>query len=87
MIKAISRHILEVSETGNKYFDRAWLIVNPQYMNCGADIIEAEAADYLHDLDAPYSMRHRNGFLVKAANFLFAAISGGLITAAFIQLY
>ena len=87
MIKAVSRQILEVSQTGNTYFEKAWLMVAPELMNAGADTLEAEAGEYLRSLDAPCAIKRRRRIALKALTLLASAASGGLVTAALINLY
>lgn len=87
MIKAVSRQILEVSDTGNTYFEKAWLMVSPEFMNVGANKLEDEAESYLSELDAPSSMKKHRRLVEKTLSFLAAALSGGLVTAAALQLY
>lgn len=84
MIKAVSRQILEVSETGNAYFAKAWLMVDPSCMN---DDLSDEAESYLRALDPPSELRRRRNPLKKAARYLCSAAVGGLVTALLIQLY
>ena len=47
MIKAISRQVLEVFDTGNAYFEKAWLMVSPEFSSSDSERLEAEAEDYL----------------------------------------
>lgn len=82
MIKGISRQIIEVTETQNNYFERAWLVVNPEYLNVGASRIEREAEGYLRNLKPPYSMRNKKGLLMRIVSLFSAAVGGSVITAA-----
>ena len=85
MIKAISRQILEVSDTGNTYFEKAWLMINPQYMNAGDGQLEEEAEGYLCALDAPGAVKARGSTLRRVFRFLASAACGGLATALFFR--
>ena len=87
MIKAISRNMLEVVDTGNAYFDKAWLLVAPELAHCSSDILEAEASDYICSIDPPSVFKQRSRLLPKAARYLFSAAVGGLVTALMLQLY
>ena len=87
MIKAISRQILEVSDTGNTYFEKAWLMISPEFMNSGADRLENEAEGYLRGLDAPSSIKNNHRFALRFFSLIASAAAGGLITAVFFQLY
>lgn len=82
MIKGISRQIIEVTETQNNYFERAWLVVKPEYLNVGANRLEREAERYLKNLKPPYSMRNRRGLLMRIVSLCSAAVGGSVVTAA-----
>ncbi|MCI8554017.1 MAG: hypothetical protein HFJ80_03625 [Clostridiales bacterium] len=43
MIKGINRQIIEVTDTGNPYFERALLIVRPHCADTPGDRLRAEA--------------------------------------------
>lgn len=87
MIKAISRQVLEVVDTGNAYFDKAWLMVAPELTSADRSTLEAEAAEYICSLDPPGAFKQRRRLLPKALRYLFSAAAGGLVTALIIQLY
>ncbi len=82
MIKSVSRHILEVSETGNSYFERAFLIVAPQYMNSDCSKIELEAENYLKSIEPPIAIKRNGNLFIRSIGFVISAIGGGLVTAA-----
>lgn len=43
MIKGISRQIVEITNTGNPYFERAWLVVKPSFTDQPEDSLQVEA--------------------------------------------
>lgn len=43
MIKGINRQIIEVTDTGNTYFERALLVVRPTCSECEDDLLREEA--------------------------------------------
>lgn len=43
MIKGVSRQILEVTNTGNPYFERAFFVVKPSFADHPADHLKREA--------------------------------------------
>ncbi len=87
MIRAISRQILEVSDTGNNYFEKAWLMVSPEYTNVGANKLESEAEGYLRGLDAPSSFKSGRRAMMRLLSLLASAACGGVLTAVVFQLY
>ncbi len=80
MIKAISRQILEVSDTGSAYFDHAWLMVSPEFSTASPENINSMAEDYLSSLDAPFGIRRSRAKrrLLRAASLLVSAAAGAL---------
>ena len=80
MIKAVSRQILEVNHTENKYIEKAWLVLNPEYSNVGADTIEKEAGSYLSLVRPPYDLTKMRIPLGSVLNSLLSAFAGGILT-------
>ncbi len=85
MIKGVNRQIIEVTDINNSYFERAWLVIKPQYMNCGASSIENEADKYLKNLKPPYTLRNGRTLIMKLIRLLSAALVGSLVTALLFQ--
>ncbi len=87
MIKAISRQILEVSDTGSIYFAKAWLMISPEYADEDEQKLEGEAERYLCSIDAPGAVKSRSRTLRRVMRFLASAACGGLVTAMFLKVY
>ena len=86
MIKGISRRIIEVQETGSLYYERAYLVVKPEYDSAERQILEEEAKKILRDLDAPSTWKRRGIFRWKRAMWVLCALlTGGLLTALLIK--
>ncbi|MBQ1388335.1 MAG: hypothetical protein IIY78_01780 [Clostridia bacterium] len=81
MIKAISRQILEVSDTGSAYFDHAWLMVSPQFSTAKPEYISAQAENYLGSLDAPSGIK-RSGTKRRLILSLYCLLSAAIGAAA-----
>lgn len=43
MTKGINRQMIEITDTGNTYFERALLVVRPTCSDCEDDLLRAEA--------------------------------------------
>ena len=43
MIKGVNRQMIEVTETGNPYFERALLVVRPTCSECEDELLREEA--------------------------------------------
>ncbi|WP_101697334.1 hypothetical protein [Clostridium minihomine] len=61
MIRGISRQIIEVRETGNIYYESAYLVVKPEYASAERELLEKEARKILRSLDAPSGMKKARG--------------------------
>ena len=47
MIRGVNKQIIEVSETGSRYFERALLFVRPEFMAADHDRLLTEAKRYI----------------------------------------
>ncbi len=80
MIKGVNRQVIEVSETGNAYYEKAWLVVRAQYSGTPRETLEAQAKTFIKDMDTPSSIKRKG-----AKGYLFlrmgiSAFAGSLIT-------
>lgn len=53
MLRGVSKQIIEINETGNKYFDRAVLYVSSDYIGSPNDRLTAEAQRLVSVMDEP----------------------------------
>ena len=72
MIKGISRQIIEVADVQNRYFEKAWLVIKPEYAYVGAVTIDKQADTYLSGLTPPLSLQ-KNRMRIKY--FTLCAVS------------
>lgn len=80
MIKGVNRQIIEVSDTGNLYYEKAWLVVRSQYSNTPKETLEAQAKTLIKEMDTPSSIKRKGAkgyFLVRMG---LSAFAGSLIT-------
>ena len=80
MIKGINHTIIETNETGSEYYERAMLIIKPEYASVQRSILEAEAKRLLKEFDAPSAIRSGTGKLKMLLSLIAAAISGAAIS-------
>ncbi len=59
MIKGINHSMIELQETENEYYERAILIIRPEYAAVQRSVLEKEALRMLHELDAPSVMQEK----------------------------
>ncbi len=81
LIKGVSRQIIEVSDTKNTYYDKAWLVVKPEYAGVERRILEQEAKRLLREMDSPSAMKPKRALMfwvlrLGAAALVGAAVSG-----------
>ncbi len=84
MIKGISHSMIEVNETENDYYERAILIIRPEYASAQRAVLEDEARRLIRDMDAPSAMRsgrrRLRNILVASSLVGLGALLGGLLT-------
>ena len=61
MVKGVNKTIIEINNTGNNYFERAILFIDPEYCYLSEKRIKNEALKYLNGVnkDYPVSLRQR----------------------------
>ena len=84
MIKGINRQIIEVTEIGNAYYERALLVVKPEYASLENAKLEREAKKVLKELETPSSIQKKNRVLYWTVRLGAAAVFGSAVTALFV---
>ncbi len=82
MIKGINHTIIELSETGNEYYERALLIIRPAYASVQRAILEEEARKMLKNMDAPSILRSKKGkfrLLLLCAGCILLGLMAGVL--------
>ena len=81
MVKGISRQIIEVQETGNPYYEKAYFVVKPAYDDAERAVLEKEARKLLKKMDAPGALRKRARRTLLLAAYLAACfLLGGVLS-------
>lgn len=80
MIKGVNRSIIEVLETGSTYYERALLVIKPEYASAQRDVLEKEAKKILSEMGAPSSLKHRGSRLKLIVSLAASAILGAAVT-------
>ena len=81
MVRGVSRQIIEVPDTGNIYYEKAYLVVKPEFSDAQRTLLEKEAKCVLREMDAPSSIKRKNKKWITALYFLVAALVGAGIMA------
>lgn len=81
MVRGVSRQIIEVPDTGNIYYEKAYLVVKPEFSDAQRTLLEKEAKRVLRAMDAPSSIKQKNKKWMTVLYFLAAALVGAGIMA------
>ncbi|MGN0498698.1 MAG: hypothetical protein ACI4F6_06535 [Acutalibacteraceae bacterium] len=79
MIKGINRQIIEINQTGSLYYEKALLIVKPEFASAQQQVLEREALRILKKMDAPSSYKRKSRLAVKIIFALACSLCGGLL--------
>lgn len=80
MIKGISHQIIEVTDTQNRYYERALLILRPEYASVSREILEKEAKKLLTKMDTMSSIKPKNVFFSRILSYCLVCAIGALTT-------
>lgn len=82
MIKGVNRQVLEVHETGTKYFEKALFFVRPEYSTLSEKRLNEKALQALSGTaKVPVTKRAKlKTVILKVIYLLFAAVAGAGIT-------
>lgn len=80
MIKGVNRQVIEVVNTGNLYYERALLVVRPEYESAQRELLEREARRFVKGMKAPSAMKRRRIIISKAVFFILTAAAASAIT-------
>ncbi len=80
MIKGINKQVIEISNTGNPYYEKAWLIVNPEFSHLHQNMLEKEAVRLLKETDKPSCMKTKRNFFFWIVRLGASAFAGAGLT-------
>ncbi len=81
MIKGVSRQVVEVTNTGNPFFERALLVVRPSYTDQPTDTLQKAAQHVLHSQNGYTGLQRarRWRYMRQAAWVLLGGVLGVLV--------
>lgn len=87
MVKGINRQVLELSETGSRYFEKALFFVKPEYSRESESVLRQSAIRAVNDgVGVPKSRRRKvKSKIAFFAELLVSAGAGAAITAMIIR--
>lgn len=78
MIKGVNRQMIEISDTGSPYFERALLVIHPGMDAANEDTLAAAARDMLKSANScSHLRRNRRRLLAVRIGWLLAAGGAG----------
>lgn len=81
MIKGINHQVIEVTDTDNRYYERALLVLRPEYASVSREILEKEARKLISQMDTVSTAKKKRLVASRILSaFLYTAI-GSLATA------
>ncbi len=86
MIKGINHKIIEVTETESIYYERAYLLVRPEYEEAEEAVLRKEAKKLLSDVGTPSSIKGRRTFFywfLRTVPLVVAGIGTGVLIGIF----
>lgn len=86
MIKGINRAIIEVTDTGNVYYERALLVLRPEYTDVQRGLLEKEAKKMLISMQAPSAIKKRHAVLYWVLRLGLSALVGALVASLYFML-
>lgn len=87
MVKGINRQVLELNDTGSRYFEKAFFFVKPEYSRESESVLRQSALRAVNEgLGVPKSRRQKiKSKVALFAELLISAGAGAVITALIIK--
>lgn len=81
MLKGINRYVIEVTKTDNIYYERAILIVRPEFAEEERRVLEKEARKMLKEMNAPSIIRNKKQIIKHLLWLSGAVLLGAFVSA------
>ncbi len=81
MIKGINHQVIEIADTENRYYERAFLVLRPEYASISRELLEKEARKLIKNLDTVSSSKPKRVMLSKLLTCCVFLAIGALSTA------
>lgn len=79
MIRGINHQVIEITETDNIYYERALLVVRPEYSSAQKTLLEREAKRMLKGMSGPSVIKPKHMFMYWALRLGAAAAFGAVL--------
>ncbi len=80
MIKGINHQVIEVTDTKNKYYERALLVLRPEYSSIQRELLEKEARLLLSKMDTVSTAKPKRIMIHRLCHALLFCAIGSLVT-------
>ena len=80
MIKGINRTIIEVTETDSPYYERALLVLKPEYASVQRVLLEKEAKKMIASFSVPSAIKKSHAVLYWTLRLGLSALAGAAVT-------
>ena len=80
MVKGVNRQVIEISETNNMYYEKALLVIRPEYCNAQQEVLEREAKNMLRRMYPPSAIRSCHRFFYWLKRLGLSALAGAGIS-------
>ncbi len=88
MIKGINHKVIEVTDTESIYYERAWLMVRPEYEEVEETVLRKEAKKLLSQVGTPSSFKGKRTvlyWLLRLTPAVLAGIGAGIAVGIFVM--
>ena len=83
MVKGVNKTVIEINETGNKYFERVVFYISPEYSFMSQNKLETKVIDYMSEGVPSLNFRRvKKAHSKKATAAIITALFAAVIAAA-----
>lgn len=79
MIKGVSQQVIEITNTGNSYYEKAWLVVKPEYSHLHHSVLEREAKKFIKNVGEPSCIKAKRNLGFWLIRLGLSAVLGALV--------
>ena len=79
MVRGVNRSIIEVNDTGNKYFERVLFFINPDYSSADDKKLQKAAVDYIKNAEGQHRIKRKKP---RKRNLAFALAAAAVAATA-----
>lgn len=81
MIKGINHQVIEITDTQNRYYERALLVLRPEYASISHQLLEKEARSLLQKMDTISTAKPKAVLRARIFSAVMYFLVGALLSA------